>query len=306
MRAVRFHHYGDTDVLDVEEVELRAHAPGEVVVKVRVAGINPGEAKIRSGALHEKFPATFPSGEGSDFAGTVSAVGSEVTDWSVGDEVLGWSWERSSHAEYVVVPADQLVAKPEALDWIAAGVLYVAGSTAYAAVDAVDPQPGETVAVSAASGGVGSIAVQLSRLRGARVIAIASPRHQSWLESKGAVVVHYGDGLKERIEKEAGGALDALLDFHGADYVSLAVELGVPAGRINTINYPAAATYGTHSAGNAEGTKPEILAELARLVAEGKVEIPISATYPLGDVRQAFTELEQGHTLGKIALTFEP
>lgn len=306
MRAVRFHHYGDTDVLGIEDVELRAHTPGEVVVKVRVAGINPGEGKIRSGALHELFPATFPSGEGSDFAGTVTAVGSEVTGWNVGDEVLGWSWERSSHAEYVVVPADQLVAKPAALDWIAAGALYVAGTTAYAAVDAVDPRPGETVAISGASGGVGSIALQLAQLRGARVIAIASPRHQRWLESKGAVVVHYGDGLKERIEKEAGGAPDAFLDFHGAEYAALAVDLGVPAQRINTINYPAAATYGTHSAGNAEGTKLEILAELARLVAEGKVEIPISATYPLGEIRQAFTELEKGHTLGKIVLTFEP
>lgn len=306
MRAVRFHHYGDTDVLGVEDVELRAHTPGEVVVKVRVAGINPGEGKIRSGALHELFPATFPSGEGSDFAGTVTEVGSEVTGWSVGDEVLGWSWERSSHAEYVVVPANQLVAKPDALDWISAGALYVAGTTAYAAVDAVDPQPGETVAISGASGGVGSIALQLAQLRGARVIAIASPRHQSWLESKGAVVVHYGDGLKERIEKEAGGAPDAFLDFHGAEYTALALDLGVPAGRINTINYPAAATYGTRSAGNAEGTKLEILAELARLVAEGKVEIPISATYPLGEIRAAFTELEKGHTLGKIVLTFEP
>jgi len=306
MRAVRFHHYGDTDVLGIEDVELRAHTPGEVVVKVRVAGINPGEGKIRSGALHELFPATFPSGEGSDFAGTVTAVGSEVTGWNVGDEVLGWSWERSSHAEYVVVPADQLVAKPAALDWIAAGALYVAGTTAYAAVDAVDPRPGETVAISGASGGVGSIALQLAQLRGARVIAIASPRHQRWLESKGAVVVNYGDGLKERIEKEAGGAPDAFLDFHGAEYAALAVDLGVPAQRINTINYPAAATYGTHSAGNAEGTKLEILAELARLVAEGKVEIPISATYPLGEIRQAFTELEKGHTLGKIVLTFEP
>jgi NADPH:quinone reductase len=304
MRAVRFHRYGDIGVLGVEDVELRAPGPREVVVKVRAAGINPGEARIRTGALHEQFPATFPSGEGSDFAGTVTAVGAEVTEWAAGDDVLGWSWERSSHAEYVVGPADQVVAKPTALDWNAAGALYVAGCTAYAAVSAVSPQPGEVVAVSRAAGGVGSIALQLVRLRGARVLAIASSRHQEWLESKGAVVVGDGDGLRERLEQAAGGAPDAFLDFYGGDYVKLAVSLGVPPQRIDTIDYAAAAAYGTKSDASAEGTKPEILAELARLAAEGKIEVPISATYPLSEIRAAFTELEQGHTLGKIVLTF--
>lgn len=303
MRAVRFHQYGDVDVLGVEDVEVRAPGPREVVVKVRAAGINPGEARIRTGALHERFPATFPSGEGTDFAGSVTAVGPEVTEWGAGDDVLGWSWERSSHAEYVVVPAGQLVAKPAALDWNVAGALCVAGCTAYAAVSAVSPGPGEVVAVSAAAGGVGSIALQLARLRGARVIAIASSRHQEWLESKGAIVVHYGDGLKERIERAADGAPDAFLDFYGGDYVSLAVSLGVRPQRIDTIDYAAAAAYGTKSDASAEGTKPEILAELANLAAEGQIEVPISATYPLGEIREAFTELERGHTLGKIVLT---
>jgi NADPH:quinone reductase-like Zn-dependent oxidoreductase len=304
MRAVRFHGYGDVDVLEVEEVPVPSAAPGQVVVKVRAAAVNPGEAKIRGGALHERFPATFPSGEGSDFAGTVAEVGSGVEAWSVGDRVLGWSWERSSHAEYVAVPAEQLVAKPDGLDWNVAGALYVAGCTAYAAVKAVDPQPGENVVVSAAAGGVGSIAIQLVRLRGARALAIASSRHQGWLESKDAVVVYYGEGIEQRIGEAADGVPDAFLDFYGGEYVHLAVGLGIAPQRINTIDYAAAASYGTKSEASAEGTKPEVLAELARLAAAGEIEVPISATYPLADVRKAFAELERGHTLGKIVLTF--
>lgn len=217
--------------------------------------------------------------------------------------MLGWSWERSSHAEYVVVPALQLVAKPGRLAWEVAGALYVSGCTAYAAVAAVSPQPGETVVVSAASGGVGSIAVQLLRLRGTHVVAIASPRHQGWLEAKGATVVHYGDGVGSRIKHAVGAAPDAFLDFHGGDYVRLAVELGVPRQRINTIDYAAAAAYGTKSDASAEGTKPEILGELARLAAERTLEVPLSGTHPLSDVRQAFQQLEHDHPLGKIVLT---
>ena len=115
VKAVRFHHYGGIDVLQVEDVELRKPAADEALVRVRAAGINPGEANVRTGALEALFPATFPSGEGSDFAGTIVATGADVTGWAAGDEVLGWSWERSSHAEQVVVPVGQIIAKPPAL-----------------------------------------------------------------------------------------------------------------------------------------------------------------------------------------------
>jgi NADPH:quinone reductase-like Zn-dependent oxidoreductase len=303
MRAVRFSEYGDVDVLHVENVELREIKPQEVVVAVRSAGINPGEASIRSGLLHDRFPATFPSGQGSDLAGTVTELGEGVSEWSVGDEVLGWSWERSSQAELVVVPADQLVTKPAALSFDVAGALYVAGCTAYAAVEAVAPQPGETVVVSAAAGGVGSIAIQLVAHHGAQVIAIASERHREWLESKGAVVVNYGDQLKERVAAAAPDGVSAFIDLYGAEYVRLALELEVDPARINTIiAFDAAQQFGTKSEGSAEGTSTKVLAELADLAARGAIEVPIAATYPLEQVQQAFLELEQRHTLGKIVL----
>ncbi|WP_225991598.1 NADP-dependent oxidoreductase [Actinomadura montaniterrae] len=228
-------------MLGVEDVEPRPLGPRDVLVRVRAAGINRGEVKIRTGALHERFPATFPSGQGSDLAGTVTATGAAVTGWAPGDPVLGWSWERSSHAEYVVVPHDQLVRKPDGLPWAAAGALYVAGSTAWAAVTAVDPRAGKTVVVSGATGGVGTIAVQLLRLRRAHVIAIASPRHRDWLESQGATPVHYGSGVTERlrrtIEGDGTGTAHAFLDFHGGDYPRTALSLGVPPRRVNTLDY---------------------------------------------------------------------
>src|ERR1700679_3154589 len=139
-RAVRFDHYGDRDVLYVADVDVPTPAAREVVVSVLAAGLNPGEAAIREGALESRFPATFPSGEGSDLAGVVSAIGDGVTACAVDDEVLGWSERRSSQAEYVAVPVTQVVRKPPTLSWEVAGSLYVAGCTAYVAVRTVAVQ----------------------------------------------------------------------------------------------------------------------------------------------------------------------
>jgi NADPH:quinone reductase-like Zn-dependent oxidoreductase len=159
MKAVRFDHYGDIDVLRVVDVTMPEPVQGEVLVKVKAASINPGEAKIRQGLFHAMWPATFPSGEGSDFAGTVAKVGSGVAEFSPGDEVFGFTDRRASHAEYVVTEAQNLARKPANVSWEVAGSLAVAGCTAYAAVRAVSLKPGDTVAVSGAAGGVGSITV---------------------------------------------------------------------------------------------------------------------------------------------------
>src|SRR6202795_3750186 len=202
-RAVRFDRYGDRDVLYVADVAVPEPAVGEVVVEVRAAGINPGEAAIRKGALAASFPATFPSGEGSDLAGVVSSVGDGVTEFAVGDEVLGWSWRRSSQAEYVAVPVTQLIRKPARLSWEVAGSLYVVGCTAYAAVRAVGAMQEDTVAVSGAAGGVGSVVVQLLRTKNATVLGIASAANHHWLAAHGVIPISYGDGLAERLQAAA-------------------------------------------------------------------------------------------------------
>ena len=302
-RAVRFDRYGDRGVLYLAEVPVPSPSAGEVVVAVRAAGINPGEVNIRNGALAERFPATFPSGQGSDLAGVVTAVGPGVTAFAAGDEVLGYSWTRSSHADHTAVPVSQLIRKPPTLGWEVAGALYVAGCTAWAAVRAVDPQPGETVAVSAAAGGVGSIVVQLLARRGVHVLSIASEANGEWLRDHGATVIAYGDGLAQRLTAAAPQGIDAFIDLFGPQYVRLAVELGVPVDRIETIiAFELAAELGTKSQGSADGSSREVLTEIADLLAAGSIELPIAAVYPLDQVTDAFARLELRHTHGKIVL----
>jgi NADPH:quinone reductase-like Zn-dependent oxidoreductase len=303
MKAVRFDEYGGVDVLDVREVEDPVAGAGEVLVAVKAAAINPGEIAIREGRLHERWPATFPSGEGTDLAGVVQALGGGVTDFAVGDEVLGWTEQRASHAELVVVSADQLTAKPESIPWEVAGSLFVVGMAALASVKAVEPLPGETVVVSAAGGGVGSTAVQLAHNAGARVIGLAGERNHEWLRAHDIVPVTYGDGQAERIREAADGKVDAFIDTFGGGYIHLAIELGVSPQRINTIiDYETAQRLGAHAEGTHAIASAPLLAELVGFIAEGRLEIPIARTYPLTQVRDAFRELADRHTHGKIVL----
>lgn len=303
MKAVRLHEYGGIDVLQVTEVERPVPGPGQVLVEVRAAGIQPGEAAIRQGALHERWPATFPSGQGSDLAGVVVEAGPQVRGFAAGDEVLGFTHRRASHAEFVVVDDVNLVFRPEGLSWDVAGSLHVAGTTAYATVFAVDPGPADTVVVSGAAGGVGSLAVQLARRRGATVIGLASEPNHAWLKEHGVVPVEYGEGVAERIRQASGGTVDAFIDTFGTGYVDLAVELGVRPERINTIrDWQTAARVGARTYGESTAACAAVLGELARLAARGELEVTIARTYPLERVRDAFRELELRHTHGKIVL----
>lgn len=305
--AVRFDEYGGVDVLNVVEVARPVPGPGEVLVKVEAAAVNPGEAVIRTGLAHAMFPATFPSGQGSDLAGVVAEVGPPgpvaTPEWLVGDEVIGFTDRRASHAEYVVVDAANLVSKPAGVPWEVAGSLYVAGTTAYAAVRAVAPTADDTLVVAAATGGVGSIAVQLARLTGATVIGLASATHHCWLKGYGVIGVEYGPGVAERIQVASGGRVDAFIDAFGHGYVDLALKLGVPAQRINTIvDFAAVEKHGVKFEGNAAAANAAVLAELAALIDAGRLEVPIAAVYPLAKVRDAYREVELRHTHGKIVL----
>jgi NADPH:quinone reductase-like Zn-dependent oxidoreductase len=303
VKAVRFDVYGGVDVLEVREVEDPVAGAGQVLVAVKAAGINPGEIAIREGYLHERWPASFPSGEGTDLAGVVQAVGEGVTAFAVGDEVLGWTEERASHAELVVVPADQLTAKPASVPWEVAGSLFVAALAAYASVQAVAPQAGETVVVSAAAGGVGSVAVQLARRTGATVIGLAGEHNHDWLRRHDIVPVTYGDGQADRIREAANGAINAFIDTFGGGYVDLAIELGVSPQRINTIiDYDAVERLGVQAQGTHAIATAPLLAELAGLVADGSLEIPLARTFALDRVRDAYRELSERHSHGKIVL----
>jgi NADPH:quinone reductase-like Zn-dependent oxidoreductase len=304
-RAVQFDSYGGIDVLEVRDVPRPVPGAGEVLVEIKAAGINISEGVLRTGALHYLWPLTFPSGQGSDLAGVVAELGSGVGDLAVGDEVIGFSDRRSSHAEYVSVSADQVTPRPAAVPWEVAGSLYVAGTTAYAAVRAMGLVPGDTVAIAGAAGGVGSIAVQLARRAGATVVGIAGPSNDAWLTDHGAVPVNYGDDLPARLRAaSSSGRIDVMLDFFGGGYVAMAVEdLQIPPDRVDTIaDFDAVEQFGVRSAGGADAATAAVVAELAGLVAKGELEVPIAGVFALDDVRDAYRELELRHTRGKLVL----
>lgn len=302
-KAVRFDRYGGPEVLALVDVELPDPARGQVLVRMVAAGLNPGESKIRRGDLEAIFPTVFPSGEGSDLAGVVEAVGPEVTSVAVGDEIVGWTDERASHAEAVIVPAGQVVVKPPGVPWPVAGALPVIGTTAYAAVRAVQPASGEVVVVAGAAGGVGGIAAQLARREGARVIGVAGPADHDWLASLGVEPVAPADDLGAVLGRLAE-RVDAFVDTVGLGYVRLAVELGVKPDRIDTtIDFQAANETGAKSDGNAAGASPEVLSHLLGLVASGELDVPVARTFPLTDVRAAYAYLEAPHGRGKVVLT---
>jgi NADPH:quinone reductase-like Zn-dependent oxidoreductase len=304
-RAVRYNEFGGIDVLRVDEVQRPVPGSEQVLVRVEAAGINPSEAAIRSGAVSKLFPSTFPSGQGSDLAGVIEEVGAGVGGFSPGDEVIGFTQKRASQAELVLVEVGDLTRKPEKVPWEVAGGLYVVGVTAWGTVHAVTPKEGETVVISGAAGGVGSLAAQLARRTGAAVIGLASESNHDWLKSHGVIPVAYGDGVADRIGAAAPDGVNAFIDTYGDGYVELALALGVATDRIDTIaDFAAAEKYGVKTdGGTAAGPGARVLAELAGLIADGYLEVPIANVYPLARVREAYTELERRHTRGKIVLT---
>jgi len=302
MKVVQFRQYGGIDVLEVVDVPKPRATGHEVVVQVKAAGINPGESKLREGMMRSFAALEFPSGEGSDFAGIVSEVGPDVRHFKMGDAVVGHTDKRASHAEYVGVSEDDLVLKPELVSWEVAGALFVAGTTAYASVQAVGLKPGDKVIVSGASGGVGSIAVQLAILRHAEVYGIAGEDNHDWLRSKGIVPISYSGDVRANIQAVVPRP-DAFIDTVGKGYVKLAIDLGVKPERINTIaDFAAAQQYGVKTAGSAQAATTDVLKDLLDRTADGSLEVPIAKTFRLEDVRGAYAFLESQHHRGKVVL----
>ena len=219
---------------------------------------------------------------------------------AIDDEVIGFG---DLEAEFAVVEAGDLILRPDNVLWEEAGALFVAGTTAYAAVRAVSAGSGDTVVVSGASGRVGSIAVQLAKNLGAVVIGLASEANHAWLSEHGVIPISYGESQADRIREASGGEVDAFIDTFGSGYAELALDLGVPPERIDTIiDYAAVEKHGVKAEGHRAGARADVLVDLAGMISEGTLEIPIARVYPLDEVRDAYRELERRHTRGKIVL----
>jgi NADPH:quinone reductase-like Zn-dependent oxidoreductase len=303
-RAVRLDAWGGPEVLDVRDVPAPQAGPGQIRVRVTAAGLNPMDWIMTADAgTAARFGLSLPAGFGTDYAGVIDQVGNGVTGFEPGDRVFGGALSRAV-ADFVVIDlsggtaAEEAHHTPDGVDDRTAATLTIAGRTASAALAVIDPGPGDTVLIGGAGGGVGVFAVQLARIAGARVIGTGSAASAGFLRDLGAEPVAYGDGLADRVRALAPDGITAALDLHGTETVEAARELGVPDGRICTI---AAQVDGVPAANGANAT-PGDLIEIARLVASGRLRVPIAATFPIAEIRRA-AELQAGrHVRGKVVI----
>lgn len=301
MKALTFSRYGGPEVLEVIDVPEPQAGPGQVRIQVRAAGVQSFEAKLRRGELVGYVPVTVPQMLGNELAGVIDQVGSGVTGFAVGDEVLGFTTLNAA-AEAVAVDARQVTPKPALVSWEVAGALSAAGQTAYLALKSLSIVRGDTILIHGAAGGVGTVATQLATLWGATVIGTSSEANHDYLRALGALPVSYGAGLLERVHAVAPNGVDAALDLVGGDSNDVSVQLVADRGRIGTIvDYPAVQRLGVRMLGG-ERTAV-ILAELADLVAEGKLVIHISKSVPIDRAAEAHRQIDSGHGRGRAVLT---
>lgn len=304
--------YGGPEVLSVIDEPAGEPGPGEARVEVRAIGVNPVDYKVYSGAFG-RDPARLPLRLGSEAAGIVTAVGPGATGpagpIAVGDAVIAYR-APGAYAAGLVVPAQALVPKPDALDWAQASGLMLAGVTAWHALAVTGVHGGDTVLVHSAAGGVGVMAVQLAVARGARVIGTASPPRHDFLRGLGVVPVAYGPGLADRVRAAAPEGVDAALDLIGTDEaVDVSLEFVADRARIVTIAaFARGLELGIKVIGGAPGADPgtEIRnaarLELAQLAVDRTLRVFVTQTFPLADVGDAHRAIMSGHVTGKIAL----
>jgi NADPH:quinone reductase-like Zn-dependent oxidoreductase len=311
MRAIAEEKFGGPIALmDLPAPEIGV---GEVLVRVRAAGVNPFDWKVADGALEGERKHRFPLILGFDAAGVVERVGAGVTELAEGDEVYGYLFKSvvggGAYAEYVSAPATIVAKKPESVGFAEAAALPTPALTAMDLVDAVDPTEGETTFIVGATGGVGSYAVQLAARRGARVIATARQENEAFVGELGAAetIDHTREDLVGSVLVAHPDGIEAVVDV-----VSDRKALGRIAGLVNRGGRVASSTYAADEEGLAErgiearniGMQPGArrLEELSRLVDTGEISVRLERTFPLVQAPEALEESRTGHVRGKLVL----
>lgn len=307
MKAITLQHYGGPEDMELTELATPKVAPGEVLVRVKAAGVNPADWKLAAGYLDDVMEACFPFIPGWEVSGVVEARGFDATEFEVGDEVVGYickDWaQNGGYAELVSAPVRTLARKPRSLDWLQAAGLPLAGLTAYQAIRRLGIGRGDTVLIHAASGGVGSFGVQVAAARGARVIGTASEHNHDYLRGLGAEPVSYGDGLSDRVHELAPDGVDAALDFVGGDAVAVSQEVLVNPSRVASIVDTAINEKGGHLVWARPSS--DDLAALSALADSGKLSVTVDRTFPLAEAADAWRAIQEGHTRGKIVLNVD-
>ncbi|HEX3159765.1 MAG TPA: NADP-dependent oxidoreductase [Gemmatimonadaceae bacterium] len=303
MRAMAIRAYGPPEVLQLETLPDPMPGPGQVRVRVRAAGVQPVDCAVRAGAFRNggPFQVRFPQILGNEFAGVVDRVGQGVHDWASGDEVIGFE-TLASYAELVVVSSGQIVARPPRMSWEEAGALSGSGQTAHTVLEDLDVGAGETILIHAAAGGVGTVAVQLARARGATVVGTASEANHDYLRRLGAIPTTYGAGLAGRVRALAPQGVNAAFDAAGRGALHASVELVADRDRIATVvDFALADELGVRAVRSRRSA--ERLGELAEMYARGALRIHVRRSFPLHEAAAAHREMERGHGRGKVVLT---
>ncbi len=299
-RAVVFDEYGGPEVLRLAELPDPEPGPGQVRIRVRAAGVQPADTKLRSGAWRNWASVTFPARLGNEAAGVIDAIGADVTDFGLGDEVLGPA--NGAYADAVVTDARLIALKPAAVSWNEAGALSASGQTASTVLEDLGVGPGETLLINAAAGGVGLMAVQIAVARGVRVIGTAREANHDFLRQLGAIPVTYGPGLADRVRAAAAPeGVDAALDAAGGDALEVSLDLVGKPDRVGTIvDQAAASRLGVRSLGTRRSGSR--LAELVAMAAAGELRVFVWKEFPLDRAADAHRESENRHLRGKIVL----
>ncbi|MEJ7725996.1 MAG: NADP-dependent oxidoreductase [Actinomycetes bacterium] len=294
--------YGGPEVLEAMDVPKPAPGAGEVLVAVRAAGVNPVDWKIREGYLAEHMPMDLPAILGREVAGAVVEVGQDVDDFSVHDEVLGSVVPGSGgYSEYALVTASSATKKPVQVSFTDAAALPVAAGTAYDAVQQLELGEGESLLINGIGGGVGVVAAQLARNLGVFVIGTGSEEKRELAESLGATLVIYGDGVADRVREIMPDGVDAILDLVGGESLRAIAGLASARSRVLTTTDPdTAAELG--GGGVERDGSGAVLAEIAQLVADGKLDPHVTDVVPLERSAEALASVESGHARGKIVI----
>jgi len=303
LKAVRFSQFGGPEVLEIVDLPDPHPGPGQVRIAVRAAGVNPSDWKKRKGLMDSGLPQTM----GYEAAGVVDELGEGVADVAVGDRVFGFSAEGAAQAELAVLSWYAPI--PPSLDFPGAAALPAAVETATRALDQLSvggesgSGSGSTLLINGASGSVGSAAVQLAVVRGARVIGTASPANHEYLRSLGAEPVAYGEGLVERVRALAPDGVDTALDVAGSGVLPELIELaGGPEHVVTIADFGGAQEHGVRFSSGDAGRAVHALAEIGELIGSGRFSLPVVQTFPLAEVAEAHRVSEDGHVRGKLVL----
>jgi NADPH:quinone reductase-like Zn-dependent oxidoreductase len=301
VKAARFSRFGGPEVLEIVDLPDPHPGPGQVRIAVRAAGVNPSDWKKRQGLMDPELPQAM----GYEAAGIIDELGAGVADAAVGDRVFGFSAAEGTQAELAVLSYYAPI--PPSLDFAGAAALPAAIETATRALDQLasggKSGSGSTLLINGASGSVGSAAVQLAVVRGARVIGTASPANHKYLRSLGAEPVAYEQGLAGRVRALAPGGVDLALDVAGSGVLPELIELaGGPEHVVTVADFSGAQEYGVRFSHGDTGRAVHVLAEIGELIESGRFSLPVAQTFPLAEVAQAHRVSEDGHVRGKLVL----